>query len=464
MRLEASILLVAVALGGCISTSVREDVQSVRELAQAIAIADVAGPVDDAAPSDVREILAQPLDADAAVRIALVNNRELRARLRELGVARARVLQAGFLPNPLVEGEISPERQTGVALRVEWNVAGLLLAPLRADAAGADLDVARFETAGAVIEAGYQVRAAFYGLLAAEETLAVAQRQLDALAAARDASRALAEAGNLRALDVAAREAAFEEERVHVAEVELDVIVARERVQRLLGLHGEETTWTTAGPLPAVPETTPDAAELERRAIEASLELRAMQSRMVAAARRAGLARAEGVLPELLVDLHALVGNGLTDPTMPSQSVALGGGLALRLPIFDRGDGRVAAFEHILDAQFERYVGAAIDVRSAARETDARVQSSAARARHFATTVLPARQRVLDEALLQYDAMQVSVFTLLEALAARQTTEREEIGTRREYWTALAARDALLAGHHVGSASPTETTTPPEEE
>ena len=440
-------MLITASLSACVSTGVREDLAEIREITQAIALADVGGEVEDVSAPDVAEILQAPLDADAAVRIALVNNRELRATLRELGVARGRLLQAGLLANPLVDAELQPERQTAIALRVEWDIASLLLAPLRAEAASADLDVARFEAAGLVIETGYMVRDAFHELLAAEERLAVAQRQLDALAAARDAARALEAAGNLRELDVSARDAAYEEERVHVAEMELTALEAREQVQRLLGLHGEEAAWVTSGPLPPVPTEENDAPDLERRAIDASLELRAMQSRMVAAARRAGLARTEGIMPELLVDVHGLLG----DPTGGAAGVTIGGGLSLRLPIFDRGDGLVAAYEHQLDAWFERYVGVAIDVRSAARESRARLLSSRMRAQHYAETVLPARQRVLDQTLLQYDAMQVSVFQLLDALRARQETEMAAIDTRHEYWSAAAALDALLAGHRVES-------------
>lgn len=455
MRTEHLLALALLVAPGCVSTSVRSDLTDVRTLTHSDVLADVDGPVDDASAADVHDTLAEPLDADAAVRIALVNNRELRARLRELGIVRGRLLTAGLLANPLVEGELTPERQSAVAMRVEWDVASLLLAPLRTDAASADLDVARYDAASVVIETGYEVRAAFYALQAAEESLAIAQRALDAQLTARDAARSLAAAGNLRALDVSAREAAFEEERIEVAEHELAAIVAREAVQRLLGLHGEEASWSIAGDLAAIPETTNDRDDLETAAIEASLELRALASVMTGEARRAGLARTEALLPELLVDLHALVGS--SDSMVAAPNTAVGGGIALRLPIFDQGSGRVAMHEHALDAAFERYIGVAIDVRSAAREARARVLSSAMRGRHFAGVVLPARQRVLDETLLQYDAMQVSIFQLLDALRARQASEMAAVETRREYWEAAAAMDALLAGHHVDGEVGTHT-------
>lgn len=442
-------LSLTLCFDGCVSSGIRDDLAAVRSFAHVERVADVDGEVDDGVAADVHEVLRRPLDADAAVRIALVNNRELRASLRELGIARGRLMQAGLLSNPFIEAELQPERQTTVEFRVEWDIASLLLAPMRAGAARAALDAERLAAAGAVIALGYEVRDAFYGVLAAEEQLAVAQRQLDALAAARDAARALADAGNLRALDVAVRDAAFEQERIRVAERELSALVAREKVQRLLGLHGVETSWSTTGPLPPVPRDGTEDEHLERRAIEASLELRALQSRMTASARRAGLARAEGVIPELLVDVHALIGDATDTDT---GSVAFGAGIGLRLPVFDQGRGLVAEYEAELGAHYERYVGLAIDIRSSARETRARVASARMRARHYAAVVLPARQRVVDQALLQNNAMNLSVFQLLDALRDRQLAEMDAIATRREYWSAAAAREALLAGKRVESA------------
>jgi outer membrane protein TolC len=48
----------------------------------------------------VAELLQQPLGADAAVQLALLNNRGLQAAFFELGIAEADLVQAGRLPNP----------------------------------------------------------------------------------------------------------------------------------------------------------------------------------------------------------------------------------------------------------------------------------------------------------------------------------------------------------------------------
>jgi cobalt-zinc-cadmium efflux system outer membrane protein len=452
--MRSEVLALSLLAAGCVSTSIRADLDEIQQITDAVAMADVEGDVDPETVDDARTLLATPLDADAAVRIALLNNRELRAELREVGVARAELLQAGFLPNPLLELEVAPERNSDVELRVEWDLAGLILAPLRADVATAHLEVARLGAARSLVETGYAVRTAFHTAQAAEERLAIAQRALDASAAARDAARALGAAGNLRALDVAAREAEFEEERIRVAELELELLVAREAVQRLLGLHGDETTWTIAAPLAEAPAEPFDPPDLERTVIDASLGLREMRSEMERIGRRAGLARVEGLLPEILVDVHTLIGNS----SGTSTGTLVGGGVAMRLPVFDQAEGTVAAYEHALDAAIERYVGMAIDVRSSAREARARALSARARSRHYADAVLVARQRVLDETLLQYDAMQVSIFQLLDAVHALLDSQLAAVETRREYWSAAAALGAVIAGQVVEPSGMRRTT------
>ena len=60
--------------------------------------------VSHAVPRDVRDLLAQPLDADAAARVAVLNNAELAAAFEELGVARASLVGASRLPNVRLDG------------------------------------------------------------------------------------------------------------------------------------------------------------------------------------------------------------------------------------------------------------------------------------------------------------------------------------------------------------------------
>ena len=66
--------------------------------------------------------------------------------------------------------------------------------------------------------------------------------------------------------------------------------------------------------------------------------------------------------------------------------------------------------------------------------------------------IVPARERVLRETLLQYNAMQVSVFQLLEARRDLLDATLRRAEVRREFWTATAGTTALFAGRQVGAA------------
>lgn len=406
-------------------------------------------------PGRAGDILQQPLTADASVRLALANNRGLRASLRELGIADGQLLQAGLLPNPTFGVDLRRSTAPGEGLRpafsVEYDLTSALLTPLRTDAARADLEAVRYRSAAAVVATGYEVRSAFLALQAALARLGAAVRVLDAFAAGRDATRALFAAGNVPELDLSSQEAAYQEARLGVAELELEVVGRRESVNRLLGLHGEQTSWSVEGTLAPAPAQLDLPADLERNALRASLELAEMRSGLDATARRALLSRTQGWLPDVSV---------IADAEHDGPGWTLGAGARFTLPLFDHRQGTTRALEAERDVRLERYQGAAIDIRSAAREARARLAAAHARARHLQEVVVPARRRVMEQALLQYNAMQIGVFQLLQARRDQLASELGYQEALRDFWTARAAVDALLAGRRVGLPALTTASTP----
>lgn len=446
---ETGLLLSSIGLTGCVGSSIQSDVREVRRLTHVERVASVEGvDVDPVADEDAREILERPLDADGAVRVALLNNRELRATLREMGIARGRLTQAGVLPNPVVEAELLPERNTQLELRVEYDISSAVLAPLYARAMKPELEAARYRAAAAVVELGYRVRVAFYAWQSADQRLGIALHVLDGYAAGRDAARAMRDAGNVPELDVASEEVAYERARITVAKLELEVITERERVQRLLGTHGQDTTWSVRAALAAVPHQPKLQDQLETRALQASLDLTEVRQRLEGLARRAGATTTAGWLPDITADIHALQG----DPSAPEgtgDDWRFGGGLSVSVPIFDRRQGTATALRAEFDALMERYYGLAVDLRSAAREAASRVASAHARARQYQDVIVPAQRRVTEQTLLQYNAMQLGIFQVLAARREELDAEFAYVETLREYWSAVAALDALLAGKRV---------------
>ena len=453
------LLALTVVATGCVTTRTAQDLDAIRRVTDAVALPAVEhDEVEREVRNDVRELLRDELSAEKAASIAILGNRELRATLRELGIARGHYVQAGLLPNPGFEFDLREPGARGeplqVELFVEWNLTRAILTAARARVARALLEAARYRAAAAVVETGYRARAAFFAHQIARARLATAMRSLEAFAASRDAARALYDAGNVAMLDVVTQDAAYESARVVVAELELEVLSTREALQRVLGLHGEDAGWTASEAVPGLPEAVaPEAAgtseDVEREVIRTSFALGEARSRLEALARETGIARTEGWLPEITVDAHT---------ERDGARWEIGGGAHISVPIFDQRQGTRAALESEFDAQLERYLGLAVDLRSEARELTGRLRSTEARARQMGEVVLPARQRVFEQTLLQYNAMQLGTFQLLEAQRAVLDAELRRLEVLRELWTTRAALDALVAGHRVGRMPTTGAT------
>jgi outer membrane protein TolC len=127
-----------------------------------------------------------------------------------------------------------------------------------------------------------------------------------------------------------------------------------------------------------------------------------------------------------------------------------GGHLRIGLPLFDRGQGEAAAQEARVAGLRQRSVQTATEIRAVARTARVRAESARLRALHFREVLLPTRQRVLEESLRQYDAMQIGVFQLLQAQRDTLEAGAGYVAALLDYWRARAALNLVLAGRHSG--------------
>jgi outer membrane protein TolC len=446
-------------LGACVSHSTAGDYSSVRELTQARAnfrLPEHEPPADrDDPSSDVRALVKQPLTEETAIRIALLNNHNLRAELRGLGIARGQLVQVNLLPNPDFDVAMRiPEKAgnpTDWDLRAGIDLTALILRGQRTAVGEAEVEAARYRAAAAVLDLGFRVRTAYYSALASRQRLELMETALAAFAAGYETARTLRAAGNTTDLDVATEHAAYEAARVAVSEAEADQLDDRERLNVLLGFHGRETTWQVAQHLPEVPRGLPEQARLESRAIEASLELAETRATLIALGRRVGLAQNTGWLPDLNVGVAA---------ERDSGEWSVGPALRGTLPLFNHQQGAVIVNQARFDQLRDRYVATAIEVRAAVRAARNRAVSAQERARHYREVLLPARQEVLEQTVLQYNAMQVGVFQLLQARRDQLDAARMYIETLREYWRTCAELEQILAGRSTGAIGPMSSEQP----
>lgn len=386
----------------------------------------------------VRQLLSQPLTAENAVRVALLNNAELQAAFEELGIARASLVSALRLPNPVAEGSVRFRKTRSATLdfAVTEDLSQLIFLPLRSAVAEAQLDAAKLVVAGRTLDLVLQVRSAFYGYLADRQLLELRRTVLDALGAAAKVASSLHEAGNVTELDRDTEQVLFEEARVNYESAQTALGASRERLSALLGLWGTSSEWTVEGRLND-PTPEPLSRDLEAKAIERSLDLSIIERRFVAAAKRSNLARAEGLLPELKAGVTA---------EREEREWSYGPLAELQVPLFYQGQGEVARARAEMRRQQQLLKARAVQIRAAARTAAVRVAAGRERALYIKNVLLPARERILNQTQLQYNAMSVSVFQLLLARRDQIEAARSYVEALREYWVARAEAEQLRSG------------------
>ena len=77
------------------------------------------------------------------------------------------------------------------------------------------------------------------------------------------------------------------------------------------------------------------------------------------------------------------------------------------------------------------------------------MQAATKSAAYYKSVLLPLRQQVVDETQLQFNAMAVGVFQLLQAKRDQIETGRSYVETLRDYWITRAELEQLLAGRLV---------------
>ena len=395
---------------------------------------------DGSLSAEALALLANPLTDDAAVKLALLENRSLRARLEALGVARADLVQAGLLRNPVFQADaILFSGGTELELGLAQPFLDLFVRPVRRAAAAADQRRVEAAVTREVIHLVFAVRRACATVRAGDALVARLRESAGAATAARELMQRLHAAGNVTDPQLTAEEIALAQARLALAEGEMTLAEAREGAQVLLGLWGRATQWKLAGELPADALAGLESADVEARAIASSLDLAEWRGRLDALAQAARIHRLEAWLGEgeLGVAGRREVGE---------SELGLGPSLALPIPLFDGGGAGVAAARAELRAALHEHHALAVEVRSAARRLHTRVTALNAKAAYLGAVNLPLRSRLLRETLQNYNAMQIGAFAVLSARQQELLAVREHLAAQREAWLARLQLEELLAG------------------
>jgi outer membrane protein, heavy metal efflux system len=442
----------ALLLSGCVSS--RAGQQEVQSGVQQRLGAKLALESEEEGRRHAARLLARPLDAESAAQIALLRSPRATLALGKLEQGRAVAMGMYRLPNPHAElaarfggGESSPTLDVGATL----DLTELVILGYRAPAADAELHAAQAEALRELLVLAHHAKRAFYTQQANLQAARLEAGVFAAVDAQLATARAMHAAGNSTDLEFALQEAAASEASLRLADVNATVRAGTEQLRQALGLWQAEDEFELKPELPELPKQEPPWAHAEQRAVATNLDIEAAAQRKLSAEEQHDGAWLKSVVPRLGAGVGAEREEG---------EWSVGPVVELEVPLFYQGQAERAATQAAVGRHEAERRDAAIGVRAESRAVLERLRSSRSRVQRYETELLPKRREILKQALLQYNAMSIGVFQLLEARRALTLAELGRVTALRDYWLARTDLSQLLAGSRLGQVSGTAPAAP----
>jgi outer membrane protein TolC len=208
----------------------------------------------EAASARIRRLLGRPLTADAAVQIALLNNRGLQAAYDELAIADAERVGQSLPPNPTFSWR---RIQAGPALESEMqlvtNIIALATLSARSEIAAERFHQAQLRAAEETLRVAHETRHAYYRAVAVRELIQFLTESQSAAEAATKLAARLGETGAMNKLDQAREQVFYADLTAQLATARQREASEREALIRAMGLWGASLDFKLPNALPAVP-------------------------------------------------------------------------------------------------------------------------------------------------------------------------------------------------------------------
>ncbi|MFC7052520.1 TolC family protein [Hansschlegelia quercus] len=390
----------------------------------------------------VDRLLARPLTADAAVQIALLNNRGLQAEYNVLGVSEAEYVEASLPPSPTVSIErVAGSGDLDVERRLIADLLQLLTLPKRAKIAKTEFRAAQYKAIAATFRTATEARRAFYRAVAARETAAFLESARASAGAAAELTKKLGETGAATKLNQARSGALYAEVATELAEARLEASKEREALTRQLGLWGRDLNYKLPGRLPSFPRLK-SQGDVEATAIRQRVDIIGDRLELDALAQAYGLTEQTRAISMLEV-------TGLANHTRSADGEKAnpkGFEVAAEIPIFDFGRARSVKARETYMGAVNRLLEKAVNARSEAREAYATYRGRHEIARAYQDRVLPLRKVITEEAQLQYNGMLVDAFELLTNARENVAANVAGIRAKRDFFIADVDFQAALIG------------------
>jgi outer membrane protein, heavy metal efflux system len=426
------IVFAAAAVAACAPHSAHDRQSVSRELSGFSGRGLRSGPPTEAKlPSGVS--LADGLTEDEAVAVALWNNAGFQAELATLGIARADLLDAGMIQNPLMTlflpwGPRQAELTLSLPLQSLWQRGRRVKA--------ARLDVER--VANGLVAAGLDLirdtKMAYTALALAQERERLGREALRLRARVAELAEARLRAGDVSALEAGVIRLDARQADEELLRASLAVASARSALLRQLGLDGTQAGLTIGG-LAVEARAIGDLESALKLALAARPDVRAAELAIESAGARLGWEKTR-----IVTNLAAAAKGSGADGEW-----VLGPGLSLEIPLFNQNQGPRARAHAEIERAIWHYAATRHRLVQEVRDAHQRYATTAQAETLLRKEILPGLDENLRRAEKAYAAGEVSYLFVLETMR-----QRLDAGLRAADATAELARAAAQLDRSIG--------------
>jgi len=366
------------------------------------------------------------LGLEEAVATALWNNAEFQISVSTLGFARADLLEAGLLRNPVLS-LLLPVGPKQLEATLRWPIEVLWERPKRVAAARVAQEAAAHRLVQAGLDLALSVKVAYADWALQLERQGSSERTAALLGRIDQLTQSRLAAGDIGELD--ARSARVDAARGvdDALRARRDLQIASARLRALLGFVGDGPELSRAHQAASV-SSCGDLPTLLRQALTSRPDIRAAELGVETAATRLGWERSRILALGALLDANGAGREGFE----------LGPGLEIGVPLFDRNQGGRARAAAELQRASAAYVVAQQRVSLELREASAEHEQATRSHTTWRTTIVAPLEQNVTDAGRSFEEGETSYLYVLDHTRRLLEAQWRQSEIEAEVWRARA--------------------------
>ncbi|MBW2205894.1 MAG: TolC family protein [Deltaproteobacteria bacterium] len=386
-------------------------------------------------------LLGNGLTRDEALRIALINNRDLQAIFEEIGVSKSDLVQAGLFRNPTISAFFRfPFHGSGTNIEIDgglFPLSDLWQIPFRKKVAEAHLERTMKKVEQTVLDTIRETKKAYDSVYYSRLTLTETETLLGKFIEIQKQVEKRRSFGFLKDLDVYQTQVLVKETEIVLQRVKMELALSKSHLHRLLGLGAEDINFEISLVQENPALSIPHIGQAMDWAKNQRLDIQMARLKTKEAEHKLGLEKVM-VFKEVVI--------GASYERDVDGDAAFGPGIDIQIPIYDQNQAQIAKAEFMVRRAEKQLQAILRKVREEIVHDLERIRLQQSTIRLIEHSILPLRRNALAYADKWVGAMQLNQLYLLEAQRGMLVSQLEHTRSLLELRNAHTDLEYHLGG------------------